>query len=125
MPDSKKVSLPTDRETLFPIYIGLSVFANTRKRKLVEMLHANGLSPSYDRVLGISAVLGDPVVTMYIGHGVVCPLELCRGLFTTSAMDNIDHNPSSSTSTSFHATSISIFKHTAYPWGWCYSGLAL
>ena len=44
-----------DPETPFPIYIGLSVFAKTRMKKLVEMLHANGLSISYDRVLEISA----------------------------------------------------------------------
>ena len=101
-----------DRETPFPVYIGLSVFAKTRKRKLVEMLHANGLSISYDRVLEISAELGDAVVAGYIRDGVVCPPELRRGLFTTSAMDNIDHNPSSTTSTtSFHGTSISLFQH--------------
>ncbi len=104
-----------DQETPFPIYSGLSVFANTRKRKRVEMLHANGLSTSYDRVLGISAELGDAIVTKCIGYGVFYPPELCRGLFTTSAMDNIDHNPSSSTSTtSFHGTSISISQHPTH-----------
>jgi len=104
-----------DRETPFPIYIGLSVFANTRRRKLVEMLHANGFSISYDRVLEISAELGDAVVAKYIGDGVVCPLELCTALFTTSAIDNIDHNPSSTTSTtSFHGTSISLFHHPTH-----------
>ena len=103
------------RETPFPIYIGLSVLANTRRRKLVEMLHANGLSISYDRVLEISAELGDAVVAKYIGDGVVCPPELRTGLFTTSAIDNIDHNPSSTTSTtSFHGTSISLFQHPTH-----------
>jgi len=103
------------RETPFPIYIGLSVLANTRRRKLVEMLHANGLSISYDRVLEIFAELGDAVVAKYIGDGVVCPPELRTGLFTTSAIDNIDHNPSSTTSTtSFHGTSISLFQHPTH-----------
>ena len=96
-----------DRETLFPIYIGMSVFAKTRRKKLIEMFHANGLSISYNRVLQISAELGDAVVSKYIREGVVCPSELRRGLFTTSAMDNIDHNPSSSERSSgilfFHA----------------------
>ena len=104
-----------DRETPFPIYIGLSVFAKTRMKKLIEMLHANGLSISYDHVLEISAELGDAVVSKYIMDGVVCPLELRRGLFTTSAMDNIDHNPSASSSTtSFHGTSISLFQHPTH-----------
>ena len=37
-----------DRETPFPVYMGLSIFAKTRKRSLVEMLHEHGLSISYD-----------------------------------------------------------------------------
>ena len=49
---------------------------------------------------------------MHIRDGVVCPPEQRKGLFTTSAIDNIDHNPSSTTSTtSFHGTSISLFQH--------------
>lgn len=44
--------------------------------------------------------------------GVVCPAVLQKGLFTTSAVDNIDHNPSATTTTSsFHGTGISIFQH--------------
>jgi hypothetical protein len=35
-------------------------------------------------------------------------------VFTTAAVDNIDHNPSSTTSkSSFHGTGISIFQHPA------------
>ncbi|CAE1318539.1 unnamed protein product [Acanthosepion pharaonis] len=42
----------------------------------------------------------------------VCPSVLRKGLFTTAAVDNIDHNPTATTaSTSFHGTSISIFQH--------------
>ena len=101
-----------DRETPFPVFIGMSVFAKTRKRLLVEMLHDHGLNISYDRVLEISALLGDAAVNKYVEDGVVCPLILRRGLFTTAAMDNIDHNPTATTATtSFHGTSISIFQH--------------
>jgi hypothetical protein len=33
-------------------------------------------------------------------------------VFTTAAVDNVDHNPSSTTSkSSFHGTGISIFQH--------------
>ncbi len=102
-----------DRETPLPVYIGMSLHANTRKIHLVEMLHDHGLSIPYDRVLDISAQLGDAVVSRYVEEGVVCPLRLRKGLLCTSAMDNIDHNPSSTTATSsFHGTSISIFQHT-------------
>lgn len=102
-----------ERETPLPVYIGMSVHAKTRKRHLVEMLHDHGLSIPYDRVLDISAQLGDAVVSRYVEEGVVCPIKLRKGLFCTSAMDNLDHNPSSTTATSsFHGTSISIFQHT-------------
>ena len=51
-------------------------------------------------------------MSRYLEEGVVCPPILRKGLFCTAAMDNIDHNPSStSATTSFHGTSISIFQH--------------
>jgi hypothetical protein len=43
---------------------------------------------------------------------VVCPAILQKGLFTTSAVDNIDHNPSATTATiSCHGIGISVFQH--------------
>ena len=61
-----------DREPPFAVYIGMSVFVKTRKRKLIEMVHENGLSISYDRVLAISARLGESVVAQYIKDGAIC-----------------------------------------------------
>lgn len=59
-----------------------------------------------------SAQLGEAVVTQYVEDGVGCPPVLRKNLFTTAAVDNIDHNPSATTAqTSFHGTSISIFRH--------------
>ena len=101
-----------DRETPFPVYLGMSVYGKTRKRVLIEQLHEHGLSISYDRVLEVSAQLGDAAISRYIAEGVICPSPLRKGLFTTAAMDNIDHNPSATKATSsFHGTSISIFQH--------------
>ncbi len=92
--------------------MALSVFAETSKRRLIDMLHEKGLCVSYDRVLGISANLGEAVVCQYVDDGVVCPPALRTKLFTTSAVDNIDLNPSSTTAkTSFHGTSISVLQH--------------
>ena len=52
--------------------------------------------------------------TQYEKDGVVCPLILRRHLFTTAAIDNIDHNPTSTTAhTSFHGTGISLFQNRA------------
>ena len=48
----------------------------------------------------------------YEREAVVCPSKLCKRLFTTAAVDNIDHNPSSTTSQdSFHGTAISLVQH--------------
>ena len=102
-----------DRETPFAVYTGIHVhvFAKTRKRQLIDMLHENGLSISYDRVLEISTQMGEAVIAQYVENGVVCPPVL-KKLFTTSAVDNIDHNPTATTAkTSFHGTSVSLFQH--------------
>ncbi|KAH3857789.1 hypothetical protein DPMN_100404 [Dreissena polymorpha] len=101
-----------DRETPLPVFIGMSTYAKTRKRLLVEMLHDHGLIISYDSVLEVSAQLGDAAVNRYKNEGVVCSFILRTNIFTTAAMDNIDHNPSATmASTSFHGTSISVFQH--------------
>ena len=93
--------------------MGLSIFAKTRKKSLVEMPHEHGLCISYERVLEISAQLGDATVSKYVEEGVVCPPVLRKGLVTTAVMDNSDHNPSATTATtSFHGTSIFMFQHT-------------
>ncbi len=68
-----------DRETPFPVYMGMSVYGKTRKRTLVEMLHEHGVSISYDRVLEISAQLGDATVNKYVNDGVVCPPVCAEG----------------------------------------------
>lgn len=104
-----------DRETPFAVYIGLLVFAKVRKKQLIDILHEHGICISYDRVLEISAQLGESVINQYFEEGVVCPPVLRKYLFTTAAMDNIDHNPSATTATtSFHGTSISLFQHPTF-----------
>jgi hypothetical protein len=45
-------------------------------------------------VLEISTQLGESVFSQFMEDDVVCPAILQKGLFTTSAVDNIDHNPS-------------------------------
>ena len=47
----------------------------------------------------------------YNREALVCPPQLKQGLFTITAIDNINHMPSSATtSSSFHGTMISIFQ---------------
>ena len=44
--------------------------------------------------------------------GIVCPSSLRKNVFTTMAVDNIAHNPSSATvAGSFHGTAISVVQH--------------
>ena len=84
----------------------------TRKRPLIDTLFQYGICISYNRVLEISTQMGEAVVQRYLDEGVVCPPIMCKGIFTTSAVDNIDHNPSASTAiSSFHGTCISLFQH--------------
>ena len=101
-----------ERETLLAIYVGLKLHAETRKRELVEKLAQLGISITYDRVLQISADMGNSVCQLYRLEQVVCPPNLKQNLFTTSAVDNIDVNASSTTAKdSFHGTGISLFQH--------------
>ena len=103
---------PKDQETPLPIFLGLEVHAQTWKRELVETLHELGLSISYDRVLSISTDLANSVCQQYAVDGVVCPLQMRSGLYTCAEIDNINHNPSSSTAQgSFHGTGISLFQY--------------
>ena len=84
----------------------------TRKRELVDNLYELGLSISYDHMLDISTDLGNKFCHRYMIEKAVCPPELKGCLFTTAAIDNIDHNPSSTSShDSFHGTGISLFQH--------------
>ena len=69
----------------------MPINAKTHKKVLIDLLD-HGLSDSYDRVLAISALLGDAAVGKDIGEGVFFPFILRNILFTTAAMDNIDHN---------------------------------
>ena len=63
----------------------------------VDSLHKLGVSISYDRVLSISTAVGNSACRRFEQEGVVCPSKLRKELFTTAAIDNIDHNPSSNT----------------------------
>ena len=95
------------RETPLLIYVGLVLHAETRKKKVVDKFYRLGLSISYDRVMQISADLGNSICSQFEG-GVVCPSKLKRSLFTTANVDNIDHNPSArTTKDSLHGTAVS------------------
>ena len=55
----------TSHETPLPTYVGMMLHAETRKRGLVDKLFSMGLSISYDRVLRLSAQMGNSVCQLY------------------------------------------------------------
>ena len=101
-------------ETSLPPYLGLLIHNKTRKWDLVDILYQRGVSVSYDRVLQISTDEANRVKEIYKHNNIVCPTNLRNGLFTTGNLDNIDHNPSStSAQSSFHGTEISLTQHVS------------
>eukprot|EP00112_Aurelia_sp_Birch-Aquarium-sp1_P002123 Seg1231.2 transcript_id=Seg1231.2/GoldUCD/mRNA.D3Y31 product="hypothetical protein" protein_id=Seg1231.2/GoldUCD/D3Y31 len=101
-----------ERETPLPVYLGMKVHLKTRKRELVDTLFHLGLSVSYDRLMAISSSLQNSICKLYEKEQVVCPPNLKLGLYTVAALDNIDHNPSSTMAKeSFHGTGISLFQN--------------
>ena len=88
------------------------LYRNTRSQKLVNIMFSLGLSISYRRVLNISDDIHTALQQHYEDEGLMCPIGLQKNTFTIGAVDNIDHNPTSSTSRrSFHGTGISIFQN--------------
>ena len=109
--DSASCVFNTSRESPISTYLGLMVYAKTRKKGVIEGLNELGLSIPYKRVLSLTDSLSATVLKEYEEDGVVCPRVLKRDEFTAGALDNLDIDPSSSTSKgSFHGTAISLFQ---------------
>ncbi len=99
------------REPPLPVYIGLNVHQMTRSKKLINQFYKMGFSISYDRVIELEEWITASVCERFEEDGVVVPAGLHKGLFTVGALDNIDHNPSSTTAVgAFHGCGISLFQ---------------
>ena len=99
-------------ETPLAIYIGLLIHAQHRDRQLIDDLSKLGVCIGYHRVLTISAALGNAGIEEFMRCNVVFPLNISPGIFTTSQLDNIDQDPSSTSAvSSFHGTGISLLQH--------------
>ena len=99
-------------EPPLPIYIAMKTHALTRSRELVTTMHELGLCISYHRLMKLTADMANGVCNKFREEQIVCPSKLRKELFTTMAMDNIDHNLSSTTAQdSFHGTGISVIQH--------------
>ena len=102
------------KETPLPIYVGLESHAKTRKRQLADTLFDLGISIFYDRVLSISADLGSTVCQQYRSENMACLLKMRRDLFSVAAVDNLDHNPSSTLSVSIRDNMFAKLKRLSY-----------
>ena len=108
---SGKMKHTLEREPPLPIYFDLNIHAQTRSKKLIQQLYQMGISISYYRVIQLEEWITISACEHFEEDGVVSHAYLRKGLFTVSALNNIDHNPSSITSlTSFHGTGISLFQ---------------
>ena len=106
------VSHSKEREPPLPIYLGLMVHSQTRSKKLVQTFFELGFSISYSRVTQLEQKLASSLCEQYAKDQAVIPASLKDSSFTVCAVDNIDHNLSSTTATiSFHGTSISYHQH--------------
>ena len=101
-----------EKECPLPNYVALTIPEATRDRSLIDAFFKLGMCISYNSVLSISTDIANSVTARYEREVVTCPSKLRNGLFTTAAVDNIDNNPSSTTSKdSFHGTAISLAQH--------------
>lgn len=99
------------REPPLPLYVGLSIHSSTRSKTLIEKMYQMGISVSYDRIMEIENWRATSLCARFKEDGCVSPACLRKGIFSVGALDNIDHNTSSTTSvSSFHGTGISIFQ---------------
>lgn len=83
-------------EPPLPVLVGLMVHMKTRKKSLINRLASEGICITYDRVKSIQKNICNQICLDYQKLGIVCPSSLNNHVFTTGAMDNLDHNPTSS-----------------------------
>ena len=112
----KHVRHSRGQETALPLYTSLYLYARTRKETVIDKVSKHGLCVPYNRVLSLTDDLATGVCEHYNKQQVVCPLQLDKKVFTVGAVDNIDHNPSSTTAKmSFHGTAISLMQQPDSP----------
>ena len=89
------------------------IHSKTRMKGVIEKLATLGLSVTYNRVSEIQGQVMKQEIKRFDEMGLVCPINLKPNIFTTAAIDNIDHNSTSSTAQNhFHGTSVSVFQHS-------------
>ena len=81
----------------------------------MDRLSQLGISISYDHILHLTTQIENSVSQHFHLEQVVCPPKMCGAVFTTAAIENINHNPSEMTGkSSFHGTAISLIQHPSF-----------
>lgn len=101
-----------DKETPSALYLAMKLYLQTGSETLIDVMHQRGLCISYDRLHVISTDIANSIISYWETEGIVVPPQAVKGVFTTCGFDNIDYNPSSTTSAmSLHGTCISVQQH--------------
>ena len=96
-----------ERETPLPLYVGLKLHVNDRQKGNISIFHGLGMSVSYDRVMEVRKNFAKAVSKRWAEDGVVVPTNIKRGVFVTSAVDNLDE----SGRCEFHGTAMTLTSH--------------
>ena len=100
-----------DKASPFLLYIVLKVFLATRSREIIDILHAQGLCVSYERILRITQGLGEALLQIFHEDNAEILRILRTGLFTVAAKYNIDKNSRCTISKShYYVRSMSLFQ---------------
>lgn len=96
-------------ESLITAYVGQLIYFKTRNKDLVNKINQFGLGISYTQQFATG--LANCAVAHCAKSSVLYTQSLSRNVFTVAAFNNIDHNPTVTSSTSsFHRTSLLLFK---------------
>ena len=99
------------REPPIATYLGLKIHFESRSKSLIEKLNHLGLSISYNRILDIEDLQAHNICKQFELEGIVWPRTLQKNSVILGALDNIDHNTSSTTSEGhFHGSGISLMQ---------------
>ena len=100
------------QETPLTDFIAILLYQNTRSRTLIDTLYDLGICTSYSKIINLSEDIATAMKNHFQKEELVCPKSLKKDSYTMGAIDNIDHNPSSTTSKhSFYGTGISILQN--------------
>ena len=107
--DSPLSNHSTQRGPPLPVYLGLMIHNKTQDLSLIEKLSKLGLCISKHRLSQFSVSMDNTVIEVNERNGVVLPMNLKLGVFSTASVDNIDVDIQSSLSTtSLHGIAVSI-----------------